>query len=346
MLFRVAFDLFFKRILGLGIFGFFSTAAQAAWLGYALSQGLAQGSLLLRARPVEEVLKENSLDPRTERYLRISQAVLLYAEKNLKLKTGKNYRSFVRLQNDWVTQVLSAAPPDELTPHLFSFPIVGRVPYKGFFTEAEAQAEARKLRAQGLDVVTRGVDAFSSLGWFADPLLSSMFDSEAQFIETLFHELSHLSFYFKNAADFNEAFATWFGSEIAARFIADRRDLFPDEEKLRAEILRSRDFRSAFAVFMRDILEKGRTVYSEKNEKGAPLQKVRAEYFAWIKERARQSKNLTKLANLEWNNALVTSFGTYYELIPSIEKYAAEHKLDPMAFLTLLIREKKMPTVR
>lgn len=324
----------YSKLLPLGIL--LGTAVHAeGWLGYALSQGLFQGSLLLKARPVEEVLLQESLDPQTEKYLRLSQMVLRYAESELQMKTGQNYRRFVRLEGDSLTWVVSAAQRERLETHLFKFPVVGALPYKGFFREDDARAEAQRLEAEGFDVSLRGVDAFSSLGWMPDPIFSTMFSSQARFVETLFHELTHLNFFFDGQVDFNEAFATWFGTKAALAFIEKNSYLFDKPQLSVKGLVAEQKFHVKFASFLKKVQSRGQEIYAQPGE----LESRRQTYFQWIRNEAQRDVDLKRLAEAKWNNAFILSLGTYYDLIPQIDAVALAEKLSPKEFLAKIVKE-------
>lgn len=303
-------------------------------LVYLTKQGFRQGSLLLSARPIEEVLKDPGLDPRTEKFLHLSQEVLVYADGELGMRTGRSYRKFVNLDRPWVTQIVMAAPKDKLESYLFRYPIFGGLPYKGFFDEEDAIRLEKKLEGENLDVYRREVEAFSTTGWLPDPLLSSMLSEEARLIELLFHELTHTTFYFNGEADFNEAFASWMGHRAALDFISAReaKDLGGGEaSKLRERITKLHAFQTKLAVVVREIVARGRETYS----KGSPadLESRRKAYFNWIRERIAREPDFSRLADRPWNNALILSLSTYYELVPAIDAYAEREKLTPRAYL-------------
>ncbi|MBS1982532.1 MAG: aminopeptidase [Bdellovibrionales bacterium] len=297
---------------------------------YVAKQGFRHGSLLLKAESVEKVLARPGLEPRTEHFLRLAQAVLKFAAKN-GMRTGGSYTKFIDLKRDWVTQIVMAAQPDSLTPYLFHYPIVGDLPYRGFYDEADAEALEKKFQEQGLDTYRRKVEAFSTTGWLPDPLLSTMFSDEGRLVELLLHELTHATFYFPNAADFNEAFASWMGYRLALEFIAQTDStLVSNRERVLKELQDNHAFQLRFAKLVREILARGREFYAQPNARAK-----RAEYFAWIQRRLDNEPRLGKF-NERWNNALILSLGTYYENVEPIESYAQKRGLSPAQFLQIV----------
>ena len=134
-----------------------------------------------------------------------------------KSKKTKNYSTFVNLHRPYVTYIVSAAPKNELKYYTWYFPIIGSVPYKGYFNEAGANGEARDLASEGYDTYVRGVTAYSTLGWFKDPILSSMLAySDYDMVNTIIHETVHTTIYIKSNANFNERLASYLG-DLGAR---------------------------------------------------------------------------------------------------------------------------------
>lgn len=151
-------------------------------------------------------------DPSTPAPLRakLTQAAAIrrYASEELALPDNSSYRSYVDIGRDNVTYAVFAAPQFSLAPVTWCFPVFGCVPYKGYFSPKSAVESAADLKRKGLDVYISGVTAYSTLGWFSDPLLSTMLRQDDAYIASLiFHELAHQKVYVNNDSAFNEAFA-------------------------------------------------------------------------------------------------------------------------------------------
>lgn len=184
------------------------------------SQAVAgQWRVLAARQPVDEVLAgltdRRSAEPAADllyRRLRYSQQVLDFAQQTLALDVGKRYRSYVDLGRPAVVWNLFAAPPLSLEPHRWCYPVVGCAPYRGYFDADMARRDADTLAAQGLETYLGPVPAYSTLGWFADPLLSSFITwPEPDLAELLFHELAHGRVWARGDVAFNESFATFVG---------------------------------------------------------------------------------------------------------------------------------------
>lgn len=183
---------------------------------------LADGQLrLLRAaRPIDEVLVDpNTESPVRDALLRVEP--VLEDARALGLDVTDQYRTYAEWPGDRVVTALVATRPGEVEPAGFWFPLVGRLPYKGFFDPARAEAEAARLRADGLDTCLVPVPAYSTLGWLADPIAAPLLRSGVgHFIETLLHELVHATVFFRDDAALSEGVATFIGQEGAVRFFS------------------------------------------------------------------------------------------------------------------------------
>ena len=178
-----------------------------------------QASLLLSARPVEQVLADPATPPELAAQLRLANALLRFAEDELGLPVEGRYRSYAELPG-YPTWNVVAAEELALAAVPRCYPLVGCVIYRGFFTKAAAQREAARLALEH-DVYLYPVVAYSTLGWFDDPLLSSFIHfAEAELAELLFHELAHSLIYLPGDSTFNESFASFVGAEGAAAWLA------------------------------------------------------------------------------------------------------------------------------
>jgi predicted aminopeptidase len=146
-----------------------------------------------------------------------------YAKDSLRLRTKDSFTTYSRLDHDTLVLLVSAAYRDTLKPYTWWFPIVGRVPYKGYFDFAAARRDAKNLAADGFDVYVRPSDAFSTLGFFNDPLLNTTLKGDTlSLANTVIHELTHNTYYASGQAPFNESFAMFVGARGAAAFFRSR----------------------------------------------------------------------------------------------------------------------------
>ena len=187
--------------------------------GYVVRAGIEQAKILNRRTPIEDVIAEPATDPATRAKLELVLNARTYAAEELELDVADSYTTFSQLDSDTLLLVVTAAPKDRLVPYTWWFPIVGRVPYKGFFDPDAALAEARQLADEGYDTYVRPSGAFSTLGWFNDPLLSTLLDrGDVPLASTVIHEVTHNTTFIPGQVGFNESFANFVGDVGAAEY--------------------------------------------------------------------------------------------------------------------------------
>ena len=192
---------------------------------YLSRAGWEEAKILAGRQKITALLEDPATDAVTREKLRLVLAARGFARDSIGLDVGESFTTYSRLRRDTLVLVLSAAYRDRLAPHTWWFPIVGRVPYKGFFDFGAAQDAARDLREQGLDTYLRPSAAFSTLGWFNDPLLSTTLRYDSlDLANTVIHEVTHNTFYAAGQAIFNESFATFVGARGAEWFFRSRGD--------------------------------------------------------------------------------------------------------------------------
>lgn len=204
---------------------FVGCSAQS-WPGYYWQAAAGHMQLLTSARTVAATMQDPATPDALRQRLERSQHMRRYASERLGLPDNASYRRYADLQRDNPVWNVVAAPADALTLHTWCFPIVGCVGYRGYFHEADAQTQASRLRAQGLDVHVYGVPAYSTLGWFnwlgGDPLLSSFIHwPEPELAGLIFHELAHQLLFVSEDTAFNEAFATAVQRQGSAQWLRD-----------------------------------------------------------------------------------------------------------------------------
>lgn len=190
---------------------------------YLVRAAWEEGKILARRRPITDIVADSATSVATRRKLEIVLAARAFASESIQLRARRSFTTFSGLQHDTLVLVLSAAYRDRLKAYTWWFPIVGRVPYKGFFDFGAARTTARSLDREGFDVYLRPSPAFSTLGWFNDPLVSTSLNADSiDLANTVIHELTHNTFYAPGQAVFNESFANFVGARGSAWFFRSR----------------------------------------------------------------------------------------------------------------------------
>jgi predicted aminopeptidase len=210
---------YFLDWLFLLLFGFILLNFRS--VDYGLMQLTGQLSIVWNARPIEQVLQDPAVSDSVRSRIRFIREVERFGVDSLGLKPTKNYRSFYDQHGKPLLWVVTAAEPYSLKPYTWRFPVLGEVSYKGFFVKEKATRLADDLDNKGFDVYDYEVGAWSTLGWFSDPILSGMlWRSDGRLAELILHELTHATVYLESNVDLNENLASFVGEQGALLFLA------------------------------------------------------------------------------------------------------------------------------
>jgi predicted aminopeptidase len=278
-----------------------------------------QLDLLRRATPIDEELRSDAVPAAIKAKLQAVLRIRDFASRELALPDNGSYRSYADLGRRYVLWNVFAAPEFSLEPVTSCFPVAGCVSYRGYFGEADAGAEGAAQRARGYDVYIGGVPAYSTLGWFNDPVLNTFIHyPEAELARLMFHELAHQRFYVKNDTLFNESFATAVEQAGVARWLAQS-----ENEGQRAAYARLQGMRREFLA----LLVKYQAVLQQYYLQDLPPEQKRlgkAERFAEMEQEYGQLKaSWGGFAGYDrWfagkpNNATLASAALYTELVPA-----------------------------
>jgi predicted aminopeptidase len=208
--------------LALAVLAFFALAPTGRYLVRA---GWSEAKILRRARPIAALVRDSTLDGATRHKLELVLDARAFAADSVKLDARRGFKTFSHIDRDTLVVVLSAAYRDRLKYKTWWFPIVGSVPYKGYFDVSDAKRAAAALSRDGFDAYLRPASAFSTLGYLEDPVLSTTIDEDSvELVNTVIHELTHNTFYASGQAVFNESFANFVGTHGAEWFYAARHD--------------------------------------------------------------------------------------------------------------------------
>ena len=268
--------------------------------------------VMANARPIDDWLADPATDPKLRQRLETARRIRAFATRELGLPDNGSYLAYADLNRAAVVWNVFAAPALSVEPKAECFPFTGCVSYRGFYSEAEARRQADKLREDGYDVYVGGVPAYSTLGWFDDPLLSTFIRyPDAQLARLLFHELSHQLVYAKGDTTFNESFAVTVEQEGVRRWLAAEGRV-GELEAFRATQQRRREF----AERVKQTRERLAAVYSSSLPREAKLEQKSGEW-----QRLRQPYPGIPA---EPNNAFLASVAAYTALVPAFEQLLAE----------------------
>ncbi|MGE3262625.1 MAG: aminopeptidase [Bacteriovoracia bacterium] len=280
-------------------------------VSYLAENGIGQWKMFNRARPVEDVLASPQTSEAARRAIQVVKRAKDFAVKDLGLHATKNYQTFVQLDAPCVVWAVSAADPIELKERKWKFPIVGEVPYLGFFKKESAEAEAKRLGAEPNkpDTWVRCVPAFSSLGWFSDPLYSSMLKgNDRDIADTVIHESLHATVWVGNNVDFNEKLANFVGLEGSLRFMQKE----GGEEAL-ADGRREVAGEKVFAEFLHGAIAEYAATVRTLAQKQKFYASFADRYRTYADARAKKEKFKLMPVKLEtWNNAALMAYANYY----------------------------------
>jgi predicted aminopeptidase len=190
---------------------------------YVARAGLEEARILSRRRPIARVIEDPATAPETRAKLTLVLQARDFAEHGIGLNAGQSYTTYSYVDSDTLLLVVSGSRRDRFQAYTWWFPIVGRVPYKGYFQFDAAHREAARLEAAGYDAYVRPSGAFSTLGWFNDPLLNTLLRyDDVSLVNTVIHELLHNTVFIPGQVAFNESFANYVGERGAIEFFCGR----------------------------------------------------------------------------------------------------------------------------
>ena len=307
---------------------------------YVVKAGIAEAKILRARQPIHEVLNDTTVDEDTRAKLAYVVEARRFAAEELGIDVGDSYTMFTQLDRDTLAMVVTAAYKDRLVPKTWWFPIIGHVPYKGHFSLESALNEEAGLAAEGYDTWVRPTAAFSTLGWFNDPVLStSLRADEVEVVTTVIHELSHQHLFVPGQVGFNESFATFVGRVGAARFFCTREGSGPDSIKCQRALARWRDFQR-FSDYLDPFVEELEALYGDpaltSEQKIAQREAVFDGALTRFDAELRPELEAFTFAGFRdtpLNNATLMSRIRYYNKLRAFDVFLATHGGDLVAAL-------------
>ena len=307
-------------------------------VGYYGQAIRGQHELWTRQKSIHALLESPATPAPLKERLSLVLRLREFAEKELHLPANGHYLHYADLERRFVVWNVYAAPEFSLTPKSWWYPVVGRLDYRGYFSERKARDYAAALEQKGFDVYVGGVTAYSTLGWFHDPVLNTFIhEGDADLAELLFHELAHQRLFLPGDTEFNEAFATAVAEEGVRRWMESRNDVAA-LEKYRVQARRTEQFVTLVANARQQLA----LLYT--SSPGVQITSSRDTTAQSITLRAGKQKALRELregyaqlkakwggsiAYDEWfrrslNNAQLNTVDAYYHLVPTFQRVLRE----------------------
>ena len=305
--------------------------------------------IMLSSQPVSTVLD----DPQTPKALRqqfqLSEKILQHAETRLLLDVGSKYARYVQLPGDYVVWNVFAAQPLQMQARTWCYPIAGCAPYRGYYAKEDALAFAQKYQRLGFETYVGGVSAYSTLGWFNDPILSSFIDySPLSLAQLLFHELAHSKVWVPGSAAFNESFASFVGRQGALEWSQSvKLDKPLAYKRWLGQSAQWRIFKD-FALRSKADLA---AIYADKKRGPRAIMLTRQKYLARIQVCYQENREslgggrYDKLMSDHFNNAFLVSLGTYEHYLPAFQQLFDRVKGNWAEFYVEVAQLAELPTL-
>ena len=336
-------------LFGVSLVPGFCALLMVIWpFGYYFQAIHGEFQLLAHRHSINKLIANPRTSPDLKQQLMLVQQLRAFAKSELKLPVDGNYDKYVDIHRKYVVWDVQASPEFSVAPKVWRYPFVGSLAYRGYFSEKSARRYAESLARQGFDVYVDGVEAYSTLGWFKDPLLNTFIDeSEPELAELLFHELAHKRVFASGDTDFNEAYATTVGQEGTRLWLRSKQasELLT---KYNAAIEHDRQF-VHLVLSTRERLAK---LYGDSVGK-VPLEQLRHEKQRVFDDLRRQYEEL----KASWggysgydnwfahdlNNAKLNTVANYYDYLPGFQQLLQENGGDIGKFNLAVERLSKEP---
>ena len=317
----------------LTLFGLLVSISACSTLGYYAQSAKGHLKLIQQQKPIAQWLSDPNVSPQRKKSLALVQEIRQFAHQRLKLPNNASYTQFAELHRKAVTWNLVVTPKYSISPAQWCFPLIGCISYKGYFSKARAFAEAAKFSALPYDIYVAPSTAYSTLGWFSDPVVSPMLDQGIIITaETIFHELAHQQVYHKSDSDFNEAFATAVGQAGTRLWLAEKH---PENLAAYNQYLRKQG--QFIQLLLNTITDLDKFYRSEHTAqqyaqgKQQRIQKLKQNYQQ-LKQTWQGDSRYDSFFDKPINNARLVLTGIYYQYVPNFAKQLQQHKYDFSAF--------------
>jgi len=294
----------------------FASCLQGCSIGYLLHLGKGQIKIVCGSESIEDVLRDPEVPESVKGKIRLVLEAKAFGESKLGLASSKNYTRYHTVKQPPVAYNLTASPKLVLEAYRWCFPIAGCLPYKGFFDRKRAVRESERMLERGYDTYLRPVGAYSTLGWFKDPIFSTMLEYGAPgLVEVILHEMVHRTIFVKHQGAFNEGVATFVGEKGTETFFRARGGWNPGNME---ESREKREAKRLFQETMSQMADRLRLLYGLDLEETEKLSR-RGQVFEDMKESFREelerlgTTRYQRILGVDWNNAFLVSYLTYHQ---------------------------------
>ena len=315
-------------------------------VGYYSQAARGQLTIVFGREDIQQLLKaqQDLPDELVEKFAKV-MAIREFAEIELGLPVGGNYSSYVDIEREHVVWNVFAAPEFSVDPVNWCHPIAGCVAYRGYFSEQSALSYAAKLEEDGFDVYTGGVDAYSTLGWFEDSLLSTVLNrADYQLAGLIFHELAHQLVYLPSNTTFNESFATAVEREGVRRWLTKSNEV----SNIDAALL-GYDRQQQFVDLVADYRDRFESLYKQETNEPSmrsqklELQQALREEYAALKLQWQGYEGYDGWFSESLNNAQLSTVASYNDLLPFFAAVFEKSNQDFSAFYAEVSRLADLP---
>ncbi len=307
------------------VMGTMAVSSCASQAGYLLKQGAALLQYSTGAQPVQSLLDDPATPPDTREFLARVQDIRRFAVETAGLKVNDNYTRYKEIGRDHLVDVVQACDAVSFDAYQWGYPFLGRLPYRGYYDRADADAEAARLKQEGYDVIVRPVDAFSTLGFLRDPLYSFMKRySPFQLASLIIHEQTHATLFLKGQPDFNEEMASFVGDEGAFEWL---RATYGEASPGYRAALDDKADSELFVSLLRGLAARLAPVYSSglgREEKLAQKKTIIDEFKAGLADSRAAGFRTDAYAHLEkipLNNAYLSLYRLYTSDVPLLREW-------------------------
>ncbi|RPJ06234.1 MAG: aminopeptidase [Spirochaetaceae bacterium] len=307
---------------------------------YYITEGSQLFSVYSRGVEIEKVLEDGQVPADEEQLLRNVQKIRIFAVKTLGLRDNDNYTKYIRMEQDYLATIVSACSMDRFEQYYWDYIFMGKLPYKGFFEMDDAVQEVARIKALGYDVYVRNVDAFSTLGFFSDPVFSFMKGySLSTLANLLFHEQVHATFYFKADVDFSENIASFIGDEGALIYLEAE---FGKDNPVFTILENENHDHAVFKDLITQLHQELKALYDLELPKEECLAEKNTSIHAWKERFSSQYDKLfrtqmyKRMPEININNAFIMTFLNYTGNLDEIRKLYHSTGSDLIAFIKMI----------